>query len=448
MSERKGTGIWIGFVLAVSLLSSALTAVLFMSYYKRVHFQVLGGMCGEIIDGLDSSEEGQELQAEQIVLSAVKRYIDNSGAAAADTAKDAHSGADELSFGAKEKDTGTENILQAYGYTPEDFLLSAPSPGSFLAPKAGEDKVLSWTLWPSLCAAAGFMAGGALFLVTVLRNRRREQRRIRALTEYLEKVNSGESGLLFQVGEDEYARLQDEIYKTVTVLYQSREEAQKARNNFAENLSNIAHQLKTPITSILLSLQMVKETRFSKYMDQIRQQLARLTRLEEALLLLARIEAGTLTLERKEVDVYTLLMLAADNLQELFSQAEVEIVIPEAEEAGVAVVMADLDWTMEAVMNLMKNCMEHTLPGGRVSCAYEQNPLYTEIRIWDNGSGFFSEDIPHLFERFYRGKNAGNGGIGIGLSLSRAILESENGTISARNLPEGGACFEIRIYSH
>lgn len=292
------------------------------------------------------------------------------------------------------------------------------------------------------------MAGGALFLVTVLRNRRREQRRIRALTEYLEKVNSGKSGLLFQVGEDEYARLQDEIYKTVTVLYQSREEAQKARNNFAENLSNIAHQLKTPITSILLSLQMVKETRFSKYMDQIRQQLARLTRLEEALLLLARIEAGTLTLERKEVDVYTLLMLAADNLQELFSQAEVEIVIPEAEEAGVAVVMADLDWTMEAVMNLMKNCMEHTLPGGRVSCAYEQNPLYTEIRIWDNGSGFFSEDIPHLFERFYRGKNAGNGGIGIGLSLSRAILESENGTISARNLPEGGACFEIRIYSH
>ena len=110
-------------------------------------------------------------------------------------------------------------------------------------------------------------------------------------------------------------------------------------------------------------------------------------------------------------------------------------------------VIADLDWTMEAVMNLMKNCMEHS-PGGKVHCSYAQNPLYTEILIWDDGGGFAKEDMPHLFERFYRGQNAGEGGIGIGLALAKEMIERQNGTIRARNRPEGGALFEIRFYSH
>lgn len=110
-------------------------------------------------------------------------------------------------------------------------------------------------------------------------------------------------------------------------------------------------------------------------------------------------------------------------------------------------VTADLDWTMEAVMNLMKNCMEHS-PGGMIHCSYAQNPLYTEILIWDDGEGFAKEDIPHLFERFYRGQNASEGGIGIGLALSKEMIERQNGTIRAQNRPDGGALFEIRFYSH
>ena len=109
-------------------------------------------------------------------------------------------------------------------------------------------------------------------------------------------------------------------------------------------------------------------------------------------------------------------------------------------------ISADMDWTMEAVMNLLKNCLEHTPPGGSVYCAYEQNPLYTLIRIQDTGSGFVKEDLPHIFERFYRGKDAAGGGVGIGLALSKAIIERQNGILSARNLPAGGACFEIRFY--
>ena len=150
-------------------------------------------------------------------------------------------------------------------------------------------------------------------------------------------------------------------------------------------------------------------------------------------------------MDRKEVDVFTVLMLAADNLQELFSKANVSVDIPESDEM---IIHVDPDWTMEAIMNLLKNCMEHTPSGGAVHCSYEQNPLYTQVRIWDTGAGFAREDIPHLFERFYRGKDAKSSGIGIGLSFAKAIIESQNGAVSAYNLPDGGACFEIRFYSH
>ena len=108
----------------------------------------------------------------------------------------------------------------------------------------------------------------------------------------------------------------------------------------------------------------------------------------------------------------------------------------------------DLEWTMEALINLFKNCMEHSRPGGTVHCDYAGNPLYVQIRIWDEGAGFDTEDLPHLFERFYRGRGAAGDGIGIGLALARSIFELQNGILSACNLQNGGACFEIRIYSH
>lgn len=163
------------------------------------------------------------------------------------------------------------------------------------------------------------------------------------------------------------------------------------------------------------------------------------------IVLLARIDAGTLQLRREKTDVFTLLILAEENLQELFSESGVSIEISENEAAES---FLDLEWTMEAVMNLMKNCMEHSVRGQKVHCCFEKNLLYVSIRIWDEGEGFAEEELPHLFERFYRGKNAADGSIGIGLALAKEIVEMQNGVISARNLPSGGACFELRFYSH
>lgn len=394
MSHRKNIAILIGLVLSVSLFTSSLTALLMANYYNDTHFQALGSVCRNVIE--------IQPQAEQAVLSALKKYT------------------------SKPYRSTNENIILEYGYHSSDFSQSAGG-------------------YSIAFAIIGCFTGGILFLLTLFWWRKKEAAHIKSLTDYLENVNTGKPGLLFPLDETDFSKLQDEIYKTVTTLYQTRDAALKTKDNYAENLSNIAHQIKTPITSISLSAQMMEEDPSPKHLEQIRLKLSRLTCLEEALLLMSRIDAGTLALERKETDAFTVLMLAADNLQEVFLQAKVTVHIPEL---GQAIIYADLEWTMEAVMNLLKNCMEHTPSGGTVHCWYEQNPLYTLIRIWDTGAGFAKEDIPHLFERFYRGKNAKSGSIGIGLSLSKAIIERQNGTISAYNLYDGGACFEIHFYSH
>lgn len=404
-----------GSVLAVALSAAVLTALLLTAHYRHAYFRVLGGICEEILE--------QQPEAERVVVTALKEYRPLPMRR-------------PLSYLASGAD---EPLILSYGYKAADFFPSA-------------------TGCSMVFAGAGWLLGGAAFLFLLYCWRRRERARIMLLSGYLERINRGEGGIFLTSGgkpdisvcEDTFAKLQDELYKTVTTLYQTREAAVAARDNYAENLSNIAHQLKTPVTAISLSLQMLRGCPSSEQpgplqdqLGRIQHQLDRLTHLEDALLLLSRIDAGTLILEKKTVDIFTLITLAADNLQEMLLNADVSLHIEQTEEV---LVCADPDWTMEAVMNLMKNCIEHTPSGGCIYCTYEQNPLYTQIRLQDTGTGFSREDLLHLFERFYQGKNRKNGGVGIGLALSRAIIESQNGTIRACNVSEGGACFEVRFY--
>ena len=403
MSGRKNFVIIFGFVAAVSLISSAATAMLISCYYSRHQFDLVNVICGEVLE--------QDPKMMSIVSSALKEYT-----------------------GGNVDGVAVNNVLSVLGYRISDF----------------SDSAITYHI---IFAITGFLAGIFLFVFTFVFRNKTEAKRIEALSDYLEQVNIGKAVVLSVSGEDIFSKLEDEIYKTVTFLYQTKDAAVQAKNDFAENLSNIAHQIKTPITAISLSLQTLSEISVkNEYekdkMEQIKKQLNRLIHLEESLLVLSRLDAGALTFQKEEADVFTVLVLAADNLQELFVDSGTSIDIPEL---GEMVIRADLDWTMEAIMNVMKNCMEHNM-GGTVHCSYRQNPLYTEILIWDEGDGFVKEDIPHLFKRFYRGQNASvgdnihNSGIGIGLALSKEIIEHQNGTIRAKNLPDGGACFEIRFY--
>ena len=274
---------------------------------------------------------------------------------------------------------------------------------------------------------------------------RYNQRRIEELTDYLECVNIGRFDRIIQSKEDAYSHLEDEIYKTVTTLRQTRDTAVKTKENYADNLANIAHQLKTKITTLSLALQLSKKSDSAMYVQQMESQLESLSWLEEALLTLSKIDAGVLQLECSKVDIYTALTLATENLNELLVEKGVSVSISDK---GCIEIEGDMEWTMEAFINVIKNCIEHSKYGGNIHCDYSVNPLYVEVLIWDEGKGFSEEDIPHLFERFYKGKKTNEKGIGIGLSLARSIFEMQNGNITARNMPEGGACFEIRVYSH
>lgn len=380
-------------VSAASFITTALTSLALTYHYSRIQFQILGNAYGEILREFPESK--------QTILQLLK---------------------EQKSFTPTASDT---SLLPSLGYDLWDLY-----------------SVHSAVLWIAILC---FLIGAGLFLLVFQSWRKRSEIRINRITACLEKINTEGSAPLWDTSEDEYSRLQDEICKTVTALYQTRDAALEAKNNFAENLSNIAHQLKTPITAISLSAQMMRERFSTDHLERIERQIHRLTQLEEALLLLSRIDAGTLRLERKTEDVFTILTLASDNLQELFTKANVSMDIPEK---GTVCVNVDLDWTMEAVMNLMKNCMEASLPKATVHCDYEANPIYVQIRIWDEGKGFEKEELSHLFERFYRGKHGADSGIGIGLSLAKSIIEMQNGILRAFNHSDGGACFEIRFYCH
>ena len=366
-----------------------------INHYRQLSFQHISNLCQTIIESYPEAEEE--------VLSSLKEY----------------------SEGANQGEKGEEFLLK-YGYRISDF-------------DGGFQSGFIWLIFVVFL----FIAGS--FIIYSWYIERYNQRRIEELTNYLECVNVGKFDRIIQSKEDAFSHLEDEIYKTVTTLRQTKDTAVKTKENYADNLANIAHQIKSKITTLSLALQLSKKSDSATYIQQMESQLESLSWLEEALLTLSKIDAGVLQLECSKVDIYTALTLATENLNELLVEGAVTVEIPDK---GCIEIEGDMEWTMEAFINVIKNCIEHSAPGSVIHCDYSANPLYTEILIWDEGKGFKEEDIPHLFERFYKGKETSEKGIGIGLSLARSIFEMQNGNITARNTPEGGACFEIRVYSH
>ena len=166
-------------------------------------------------------------------------------------------------------------------------------------------------------------------------------------------------------------------------------------------------------------------------------------RLGGALLLLARLDAGALPLHPEPADLFTLVQMAADGLQPLADRAGVRLEVPEAPPIPVT---ADPDWTVEALMNLIKNGIEHSPPGGAVHCTCADGALYAEVCIRDEGAGFAPADLPRLFDRFYRGAGAAPGSTGIGLAIARELLQRQGAVLRAENHPEGGGVFRVRFY--
>lgn len=287
----------------------------------------------------------------------------------------------------------------------------------------------------------------ALFLGLLFYQQRRIQCRIQDLTDYLKQINSGNYPLHSYTIEDECSFLEDEIYKTVTALRESRNHAISAKENLAKNMADISHQLKTPLTSLSLMTELMQQhtekPEQQKIAAQILNQTDHLRTLVIALLNLSRMDAGVLQLIQKEIPIEELLSCAINLVLPLLKEKQQTFSIQGMSDYTL---FCDIGWTAEGIGNILKNCSEHTPEYGSIKITISQNPIYTEILIEDNGEGFEHDDLPYLFQRFYKGKHSTKDSIGIGLALAKSIIEQQNGEILAENRIEGGARFRIKFF--
>lgn len=292
------------------------------------------------------------------------------------------------------------------------------------------------------------MSGAVLAVMVCLLlwhfHRKRQKERLLALTNYLEAASCGKETSLARV-EDEFSLLEDEIYKTVSELRIARELAQQERHQQADNLADIAHQLKTPLTSMSLMTQLLAADAAAEqreYIERIDSQLLRLNWLTGSLLTMSRLDAGAVAFSPVCITFEALTARACEPMAQLLEERKQTILLYGKE----VPLSCDPYWTAEALVNLIKNCSEHTPPGGTITFTADATPLYLQITLEDSGTGFLPEEIPHLFRRFFCGKNSGKDSIGIGLALCRGIIEGQGGILRAENRAEGGARFVIRFY--
>ena len=249
-----------------------------------------------------------------------------------------------------------------------------------------------------------------------------------------------------EYNEGELSILANHIQKITQRLVESAEATKADRIRLANSLADISHQLRTPLTAINLTATMLQEKNLpnKRRIELARELQGLLTRtdwLVESLLKLSKLDAGTVKLGKNTISVNELIHQASEPLlipMELRGQRLVAHCDLEA-------FQGDLVWSAEALGNILKNCMEHTPNGGTIIISAVENALYTQITVEDTGSGFVPQDIPHLFERFYKGGNASETGYGIGLALARTIITAQNGTVQAMN-GKSGAKFVIKFY--
>lgn len=246
--------------------------------------------------------------------------------------------------------------------------------------------------------------------------------------------------------EGELSILANQVQKMTSRLTEAAEVIRRDKEYLADSLADISHQLRTPLTAMNLTVTMLRspeltDARRMELTGELRGLLSRTDWLVETLLKLSKLDAGTVKLGKESVLVRDLIDRAASPIaipMDIRSQ-RLEVRCEREQFTG------DLVWSAEALGNILKNCMEHTPEGGTITVMVDETALYTQITVEDTGSGFDEKDIPHLFERFYKGVNASEGSYGIGLALARTVIAAQNGTVQAMN-GERGAKFVIKFY--
>ncbi len=328
----------------------------------------------------------------------------------------------------------TEKTLKAFGITGDDWTVKISQ----------ADSVKTAAVSCAVCLLCG-----AVCFAVFAHCLNRQQRRLNELTGYLARINSGDYDLaLDSNSESADSRLQNEIYKTTVTLRESAQRSAEGRENLKTALSDISHQIKTPLTSTIIMTEnlldnpeMPAELR-QEFLRDIHRSSKHISFLVQSLLTLSKLDADAIVLKNSNVPLGEIFSEACKSVEVL---AELKGVSVLSNDNGVSL-SCDKKWLCEALTNIVKNCVEHTPDGGKVRLCAEANRLYTKITVSDNGQGIGKADLPHIFERFYKGKNSSDESVGIGLALSKAIIEKAGGTIRADSEPGKGSAFTIKFY--
>lgn len=275
-------------------------------------------------------------------------------------------------------------------------------------------------------------------------------KRLAQLTDNIEDIlNGGNPYNLARYSEGELSYLESVLSK-VMIRYKEQSELLVADNNYlVDTLSDISHQLKTPLTSMMMMAELLNDPglpvdKREEFTTAIGHQLERIEWLVSTLLKMSKLDAGTVVLKKESISFKELIERATAHLQLPLQKAGISLDIGGSEQA---VFTGDIAWTKEAVANIVKNCVEHTGQGGTVSIQYGQNHLYSFIKIADTGEGIAKNDLPHIFERFYKGENSGPDSVGIGLSIANQIVKAQSGTIHVESESGRGTEFQLKFYN-
>ncbi len=276
---------------------------------------------------------------------------------------------------------------------------------------------------------------------------------ISSYIEELKNLTSHDEFKMKNYVEGELSILQSDIHKVTVRMIELNERLLKDKTYLADTLADISHQLKTPMTSMMVMADLLNDGELPAYKRQeftknIQNQLERMEWLLTTLLRMSKLDAGTLKLTPKDMDAKCLINRSVEHLLipiELKNQV-LSIGRDDGNEDEPLTINVDENWTVEALANIVKNCMEHTREGGAIHITYGKNPLYNYICIRDNGVGISDEDLPHIFERFYKGKNAAKDSVGIGLAFAKQIINMENGNIEVTSKEGEGSRFLIKFY--
>lgn len=275
-----------------------------------------------------------------------------------------------------------------------------------------------------------------------------KSKKIKEITKMISKINNRQFDIdINDFNEGELSILKNEKSKTTIMLRQVADNSVKDKLNLKDSLGDISHQLKTPLTSITIMIDnildnpdMNEKTR-KKFLINIKREILNINFLVMSLLKLSKFDANVVKFNKESVYLKDIIIESIKNVSMIKELKNITIKVSGDDNIKL---LCDFKWQVESITNILKNSIEHTSEYGTVEVNYSENKLYTRILIKDNGKGIDSDDLPHIFDRFYKGENGSDDSFGIGLSLSKTIIEKEGGSITVKSTPNIGTIFTIK----